>query len=560
MGFCVRLVNEHRHAATSASRGAESSSTMNKALWSKKALAVPACAAILIGGMTLVATPAHADPADLSITSQSVSGRVLTVSGTGTAGEYIQLDEDYRNTRQIIADSGKWTITYTIPGTGYESNTYTIEQLRTGGFAQDGSTTITAAAEQPAPAFAITNHTVSGRTLTVTGTGTPDLTVQVDPPNGGVNRVRIPADGNWSLTYQIPDSAGTETRTYRILEQNNGFQTQAEASFTAAAEAQQAEFSVTSPTNNSTVDSRTVTFTGTGQQGDSINLLDPNGDRLTGNVVVGADETWTATVTFPNSAARQQAVRVTDVRGGSGAGDTTVNITLPAVAPADQFSLTSPTDGSTVDSRTVTFTGTGTPGDLVNTLNEAGDRVAPQVLVGEDGTWTTTGTFSDSAAVVQNLSVNQIGGAQGQGEVNFTINLPAVATPPAATPLTLITPKDGSTVDSRTVTFSGKGTPGDAIAVVNSDGDVVAPATVVKEDGTWTTTGTFSDSAAVKQDLTVGEVDSDLNVVDTIEFSITLPAAGTGTTTPGAGTGTTAPGAATGTGTRPTGSLPVVAG
>ncbi|WP_288468537.1 hypothetical protein [uncultured Curtobacterium sp.] len=533
---------------------------MNKALWSKKALALPACAAILVGGLTLTASPANADPADLSVTSQSVSGRVLTVMGTGTPGENIQLDEDFRNTRHAIAADGKWTITYTIPGTDTTSKTYTIEQLN--GLNQDGSVQITAAPQQAAPEFAVTNHTVSGRTLTVTGTGTPGLTVQVDPPNGGVNRVRIPADGNWTLTYEIPDSAGTETRTYRILEQNNGFQTQAEASFTAAAEAQQAAFSVTSPANNSTVGSRTVTFTGTGQQGDSINLLNPNGDRLTGNVVVGANQTWSATVTFPNSAARQQAVRVTDVRGGSGAGDTTVNITLPAVAPADQFSLTSPTDGSTVASRTVTFTGTGTPGDLVNTLNEAGDRVAPQVLVGEDGTWTTTGTFSDSAAVVQNLSVNQIGGAQGQGEVNFTINLPAATTPPAATPLTLITPKDGSTVDSRTVTFSGKGTPGDAIAVVNADGDVVAPATVVKEDGTWTTTGIFSDSAAAKQDLTVGEIDSDLNVVDTIDFSITLPAAGTGTgtTTPGAGTGTTAPGAATGTGARPTGSLPVVAG
>lgn len=529
---------------------------MNKALWSKKALAVPACAAIMIGGLTLAATPANADPADLSVTSSSVSGRTLTVTGHGTPSDYIQLSEDSRTTRETIPASGDWTITYTIPGTDTASRTYTVQQLLPNGLNDDGSTTVTAAPEAAAPAFAIASHTVSGRTLTVTGTGTPGLTVQVDPPNGGVNRVRIPADGNWSLTYQIPESAGTDSKTYTILEQNNGFQTQAQGSFQAAAEAQQAQFAVTSPENNTTVDSRTVTFTGTGQQGDSINLLDPNGDRLTGNVVVGADQTWTATVTFPNSAARQQAVRVTDVRGGSGAGDTTVNITLPAVAPADQFSLTSPTDGSTVDSRTVTFTGTGTPGDLVNTLNAAGDRVAPQVLVGADGTWTTTGTFSNSAPVVQNLSVNQIGGAQGQGEVNFTINLPAVATPPAATPLTLVTPKDGSTVDSRTVTYTGTGTPGDAIAIVNADGDVVAPATVVKEDGTWTTTGTFSDSAATTQDLTVGEVDADLNVVDTIDFTITLPAvATTPGTTPGAGTGTTPS-----TGTRPAGTLPVVAG
>lgn len=444
---------------------------MNKALWSKKALALPACAAILVGGITLTAVPANAAAADLSVTSQSVSGRVLTVTGTGTPGENIQLDEDFRATRHAIAGDGKWTITYTIPGTDTTSKSYTIEQLN--GLNQDGQVTIT-----------------------------------------------------------------------------------------AAPEAQPADFAVTSPANNSDVSSRTVTFTGTGRQGDTINLLDTQDNRLTGPVVVGADQTWSATITFPNTAARSQAVRVTDVRGASGAGDTTVNITLPAVAPADQFSLTSPKSGSTVDSRTVTFTGTGTPGDLVNTLDADGNRVAPQVLVAADGTWTTTGTFSQSAAVVQNLSVNQIGGAQGQGQVDFTINLPAAETTPVATPLTLVTPKDGSTVDSRTVTFSGKGTPGDAIAVVNAEGDVVAPATIVEADGTWTTTGTFSDSAARTQDLTVGEVDSNLDVVDTIDFTITLPAVstGTGTTTPGAGTGTTTPGAATGTGARPTGSLPVVAG
>jgi len=548
---------------------------MNKALWSKKALALPACAAIMIGGLTLVATPANADPADLKLTSQSVTNGVLTLEGKGTPGENVILLKGFPNERYVIAQDGSWTIDYTLPDN--KAHTYELQQQN--GFNEDGSLTIDVAAQ---PVFAVTDHTVSGRTLTVTGTGTPGLTVQVDPPNGGVNRVRIPADGKWTLTYQIPESAGTETRTYRILEQNNGFQTQAEGSFTAAAEAAQAEFSVTSPENNADVDSRTVTFTGTGRDGDTINLLDANGDRLAPVVAVGAEETWTASVTFPNTAARQQAVRVTDVRGGSGAGDTTINIVLPAVAPADQFSLITPKDGSTVDSRTVTFTGTGTPGDTVNTLNKAGDRVAPQVLVADDGTWTTTGTFSNSAAVTQELSVNQVGGGQGQGTVNFTITLPAAETTPVATPLTLVTPKDGSTVDSRTVTYSGTGTPGDAIAVVNAEGDVVAPATLVQEDGTWTTTGTFSDSASATQDLTVGEVDTDLNVVDTIEFTITLPAVadpGTGTTpgtgtgtTPGAGTGTgTTPGAGTGTGTTPgagtgtrpagtVGGLPVVAG
>jgi hypothetical protein len=411
---------------------------MSKSIWFTKALAVPACAAIIVGGIAFSAVPANADPADLKVTSQSVSGRVLTITGQGTPGENIQLDEDFRNTRHEISSDGSWTITYTIPQGNDAAQTYTIEQLN--GLNQDGSTTVTATPEAAAPTFAITSHTVSGRTLTVSGTGTPGNTVQIDPQSAPIARTTIPASGDWTFTYEIPASAGTNTVTYTVLEENNGFQVQDQGSFTAAAEATQAEFSVTSPKNGDTVDSRTVTFTGTGQEGDQINLLDSNGDRLGGfgNVArVGADQTWSLSVTFPADAATQQAVRVTDVRGGSGAGDTTININLPAAdvtAPTSALTLVSPTDGSTVGSRTVTYSGKGTPGDAIAVVNQNGDPVAPATVVGDDGTWTTTGTFSDSAALQQNLTVGEVDPTDLTvvDAIDFTITLPAVATTPGA--------------------------------------------------------------------------------------------------------------------------------
>lgn len=307
---------------------------MNKALWSKKALAIPACTALIVGGITLSATAAHADPADFAVTNTAVSGQVLTVTGTGTPGENVILQKGFPAERQEIPADGKWTITYTLPDQA--QHTYEIDQQI--GFNADGSATITVQAEQAAPAFAITSHSVSGRTVTVSGTGNPDDTVQIDPQSAPIVRHAIADDGTWSFTFDIPGT-DTDEHTYSVLEENSNFQIQDRGSFTAAAE--------------------------------------------------------------------------------------------PAASdPAAQFSLTSPADGSTVSSRTVTFTGTGTPGDLVNTLDADGNRAAPQVLVDADGNWTTTGTFSDSAAQVQHLSVNQIGGAQGQGEVDFTITLPAVATTP----------------------------------------------------------------------------------------------------------------------------------
>jgi len=426
---------------------------MNKALWSKKALAIPACAAIVIGGVTLVATPANADPADLKVTSQSVDGRVLTVTGTGTAGDNIQLDEDFRATRHPIAASGAWTITYTIPGTSTDATQYTITQTRPNGLNEDGQTTITAAADKP---FAITGQSVSGRTLTVTGTGDDADTVNFDV-GFPVRRTPISADGTWTLSYDIPGT-DTDQHTYTINEQRPNLSTVASLTVTAAAEKAQAEFSVTSPDDGATLTSRTVTFTGTGREGDQVNVLDAAGDRLGGfsNFVrVGADEKWTLDVTFADDAAQQQKVTVADVRGGGNGGQAQLTLNLPAATPASQFTLTTPKDGSTVDSRTVTFTGTGTVGDLVNVLDADGNRAAPQVLVQADGSWTTTGTFSDSAALVQDLSVNQVGGGQGQGDIDFTITLPAVeVTPGTGTPSTG-TPGTGTGTGTGTTPTTG---------------------------------------------------------------------------------------------------------
>ena len=435
---------------------------MNKALWSKKALAIPACAAIVIGGVTLVATPANADPADLKVTSQSVDGRVLTVTGTGTAGDNIQLDEDFRATRHPIAASGAWTITYTIPGTSTDATQYTITQTRPNGLNEDGQTTITAAADKP---FAITGQSVSGRTLTVTGTGDDADTVNFDV-GFPVRRTPISADGTWTLSYDIPGT-DTDQHTYTINEQRPNLSTVASLTVTAAAEKAQAEFSVTSPDDGATLTSRTVTFTGTGREGDQVNVLDTAGDRLGGfsNFVrVGADEKWTLDVTFADDAAQQQKVTVADVRGGGNGGQAQLTLNLPAATPASQFTLTTPKDGSTVDSRTVTFTGTGTVGDLVNVLDADGNRAAPQVLVQADGSWTTTGTFSDSAALVQDLSVNQVGGGQGPGDIDFTITLPAVevtpgtGTPSTGTPGTGTTPTTGTPVTSTPTTGGGTST------------------------------------------------------------------------------------------------------
>ncbi|AMM20155.1 hypothetical protein AX769_08235 [Frondihabitans sp. PAMC 28766] len=355
---------------------------MNKALWTKKLLVVPAVAALTIGGFSLSGAAANAAPADLTVTSATVAGRVLTVTGTGTVGDSIELltsTGDFavnRNDSGGIDDTGHYSITYTIPGTATGTTNYTVEQV-TGGLGLDGSVPVTATV---APAYT---------------------------------------------------------------------------------------FGVTTPENGSTVDSRTVTFTGTGTPGQPVNVLAADGTRAAPQAIPDADGNWTTTGTFAADAATTQNLTVNELNVG--ADPVALTITLPAATPASQFTLTSPVSGSTVASRTVTFTGTGTPGDLVNVLAADGTRAAPQTQVAADGTWSVVGTFSSTAATTQNLSVNQFGGAQGQGNVDFTIILPAAAVTPVTPPTTPTPPTTG------TGTGSGTGTP--ATGGASTGSTVTDPAT-----------------------------------------------------------------------------------
>jgi hypothetical protein len=184
-------------------------------------------------------------------------------------------------------------------------------------------------------------------------------------------------------------------------------------------------FAVVTPTEGQQLDSRTVTVTGTGIPTASVNVLNADGSRFAPQTLVASDGTWNATGTFAADADVNQVLRVTQVQGGAGRGDVSINVTLPASV----FTLVvdSPADDAVVDSRTVTFTGTGTPGGTVNVLTADGNRFAPVAVVGNDGRWSATGTFAADADVAQTLRVTQVVGGAGRGDFNVAITLPAAA-------------------------------------------------------------------------------------------------------------------------------------
>jgi hypothetical protein len=198
-----------------------------------------------------------------------------------------------------------------------------------------------------------------------------------------------------------------------------------------AAQAADAGLTVTSPTNNSTVASRTVTVAGSVYGGSTVIVYAADGSSVLARENVGGSfgkpTSYSLSLpTYTDSAPVAETIKVGGLYGGSGIPQETVNFSLPA--PAATFTVTSPTEGQTLASRTVTFTGTGTNGSTVNVLDTNGTRVpGTTAAVVSNGTWSTTGTYPADAPVAQTVDINQVTGGAGRGAATVHFTLPAPA-------------------------------------------------------------------------------------------------------------------------------------
>lgn len=123
-----------------------------------------------------------------------------------------------------------------------------------------------------------------------------------------------------------------------------------------------------------------------------------------------------------------------------------------------------------------TFTGTGTPGSLVEVWTR--DKRVGQATVGENGAWTfdvqlDPGDYDFGARTVDASGVTLA------ESPSFKFVVPALEQTP-----TLTTPQSGALIAGNTVTLAGTGTPGAEIEILDQ-GEVLST-TVVQPDGTWT--------------------------------------------------------------------------
>jgi hypothetical protein len=190
----------------------------------------------------------------------------------------------------------------------------------------------------------------------------------------------------------------------------------------------------------------------------------------------------------------------------------------PASAAAD-FEVLAPAADAELDSRVVSFSGTALDGATVTVTDSDGNAAPGTTPVGVvEGAWSVSATYPDDAPVEQSVTITQ--SAEGlEDEIKtLSFTLPAAVVAPAEFAVT--GPQSGTMLESRDVVFTGTGTDGSVITIVDADGVSVAPdATVV--DGQWTTTAEYADDAPINQAVTITQItDGEPNGEEIVTFAL----------------------------------------
>ena len=251
-----------------------------------------------------------------------------------------------------------------------ETNTYTPGKQSFDGTAEAGATIV--ATDQTGTKLFETKVNASKRANVGTWNATADLTA--------------------TTGYQITFTQTTSDGRTSVME-NIGF---------TAAPAEDAPFEIVSPTDGSTVRTpdKSVTFTGSGKPGGKVSVM--HGARQVGTQIIPASGTWTITGTM-NAARYDLTVfyKKTATQGNT-TSQTRLGITVEHLAGAP-FTVTSPTDGATVDRGPIRFEGTGKPGGKVSL--HLGGTARGTTTVSPDGAWhidTTVTSAGTHTATVYN--------------------------------------------------------------------------------------------------------------------------------------------------------------
>ncbi|WP_233595405.1 Ig-like domain-containing protein [Corallococcus sp. CA031C] len=462
----------------------------------------------------------------------------VTVTGTATDADFVTLTFDGASYGPITVTGGNWS--FALPGPLSDGD-YTVTATATDGAGNTSTpATSTFTVDQTAPTVAIGSpadgSTVGTSTVTVTGTSTGATFVTVTFQGTDSGPITVDASGNWSYLLPVTLTEGAYTVTAVSTDAAGNDSTPATSNFDVDLTGPQV--AISTPANGTSVGTDTVTVTGTSSGATSVTLTFDGASH--GPITVDASGNWSYTLPGPlaEDTYTVTAVAVDSVGNTSSTATSTftVDLTDPTVA------ISTPADGSTIGTDTVTVTGTSTGATSV-TLTFQGTNHGP-IAVDGAGNWNFTlpVTLTDGDYTVTAVSTDAAGNTSTPDQTSFTVDL-------TGPEVDITTPADGAFVNTSTVTVTG--TSVDATSVtLTFEGTDYGPITV-DASGNWSYTlpGPLDEDTYT---VTVVAVDGAGNTspTATTTFTVDLTAPTVAITTPANGSTVTNPNVtATGTST-----------
>ncbi|WP_419766684.1 Ig-like domain-containing protein [Curtobacterium flaccumfaciens] len=227
---------------------------------------------------------------------------------------------------------------------------------------------------------------------------------------------------------------------------------------------------VETPANGSTATDKRPVFSGTGDEGATIEITGSTG-RVVATTTV-KDGKWSVPAGFDLVDGSYMLIATqTPLEGEKTSAP--INFVVKAMVPV---TLTAPAIGSDVSTPNPVFQGRGTPGATVVVKGTYGSVLAT-TEVKADGTWTVPSAIALATGSYAGTATQTVDGKTTTAPFRFTVGQ-------TLAPVTLETPAIGAEVEDTKPVFTGTGQPGATIEVKGTYGTLLATA-VVKDDGTW---------------------------------------------------------------------------
>jgi hypothetical protein len=254
--------------------------------------------------------------------------------------------------------------------------------------------------------------------ITFSGTAAPGVEVQVLVDGAPVGKVRVGADGAWTLNVTV-DKPGAHQIVVQALDDKGA----------VAAAANPATLSISAPTPqiaatasqlalptldlpNQPLTAGDVVLSGTGIPGAKIGIVVDGAPAIM--ATVGTDGKWSLPVTL-SPGDHEIVAQTLDTTGQVAAAASPLRVSVSAAAQVPTAEtganptaetggtttgqapvITTPADGAELDGGPITISGTGVAGSQIEILDS--DKVIGTVAVGADGTWSFEATPSGNTA------------------------------------------------------------------------------------------------------------------------------------------------------------------